>query len=115
MGNRVGAWPVIDLRVWHVPPSRQPSLFPLSFIELRFFHPYVPLADAKTVDYFVIFPVGLRPEGINSHTGSGVTLLNPLPGEGKGCLLLTRDFSFQLLSMPLRDKKQGMYWYSFIP
>lgn len=31
-------------------------------IELRFFHPYVPLADAKIVDYFVVFPVGLRPK-----------------------------------------------------
>ena len=30
--------------------------------ELRFFHPHVPLANAKIVDYFVIFPVGLPPE-----------------------------------------------------
>ena len=27
--------------------------------ELRVFHPYVPLADAKTEDYLVIFPVVL--------------------------------------------------------
>lgn len=29
----------------------------ISSTELRFFHLYVPLADAKTEDYFVIFPV----------------------------------------------------------
>ena len=34
----------------------------VGLIELRFFHPHVPLADAKIVDYFVIFPVGVPPE-----------------------------------------------------
>ena len=34
----------------------------VGLIELRFIHPHVPLADAKIVDYFVIFPVGVPPE-----------------------------------------------------
>lgn len=56
----MGVWPVIGLRVCMSLPLGDP-LFCLSagLTELRFFHPYVPLANAKIVDYFVIFPVVL--------------------------------------------------------
>ena len=44
-------------------PLENPLFFlSVGLIELRFFHSYVPLADAKIVDYFVIFPVGVPPE-----------------------------------------------------
>ena len=44
-----------------------------------------------------------------------MTFLNPLPGEGKGHLLLAKGFSFLLLSKPLGNKNRGSYCYSFIP
>ena len=46
-----------------------------------------------------------------------MTFLNPLPGEGNGHLLLNKVFVFFFffLNMLFGNKKQGIYWYSFIP
>ena len=66
IGDGVGIPPVTGLRVWHASAPRQSSFF--FFIrrsgrtELRREESYVPLADAKILKYFVLFPMGFTPK-----------------------------------------------------
>lgn len=64
IGDGVGIPPVTGLRVWHASGPGQYSFFFLSTgrTELRIEKSYVPLADAKILKYFVIFPMGFTPK-----------------------------------------------------
>ena len=60
----MGEWPLVDSEFGMPLPLGNPhfSLSSAGRTELRMEKPYVLLADANILDYFVIFPVGLSPE-----------------------------------------------------